>query len=136
MNRGTAQLRRSPIKRTAIRPKPRPATDRVDPADHLHVRLRDGQCIGILLMTFAPDLGIPWHQCRDAFGNEHSPNAIDKLTADHFHHHAGGTLGDRATSDRAHLVAACHWLNVDHMTATIREGERRYIACRIATGTV
>lgn len=124
-----AKVKRKPY---AHKPRPRAPEDRVDGALHAHVINRDRMCIGILVrLLFKPE-PVPWHQCRDKYGNAHEPTDLTKLTLDHFHHHAGGTKGDRATSDPEHLVAACAGLNDHGMTKDMRAAERRYMAWLMA----
>lgn len=111
-------------------------TRHVRPDDHMAVRWRDGMCFGILAVL-AMEQRAPWwpaglvvthHQCADRFGNQHPPNALERLTVDHFHHEAGGTKGKRAESDRFHMVAMCGWLNNLPPPASIRQAERAYAA--------
>lgn len=94
---------------------------------HRHIINRDRMCIGILLRQLFPEMGVPWHQCRNTYGDPHEPTDLLQLTVDHFHHHAGGTKGKRAESDPEHGTAACGDLNGNHMSALIRQGQRRYI---------
>lgn len=129
----TPLVRRTPLKsgsgglkRSTLRSKPRPVEDRVSPALHAAVVRRDGMCFGILARLLYPEMAISWHQCADRFGNQHGAASLEYLTVDHFHLHAGGTKGDRAPSDPAHLVAMCGMLNGRGPSATLREAERRY----------
>jgi hypothetical protein len=92
------------MKRTTLRSKPRPPEDRVKPEDAAHVFRRDGECIArkITNLGWVP-LG---HVCRDAFGNvlpvDQTP---EMLTIEHVKDTP--KMGERAKSDRAHMVAAC-----------------------------
>jgi len=145
----TPLVRKTPMARTGrIKAKPRPVSDRVNPKDHLAVRHRDGLCFGALALNqqllrailrpedrwLDADAVIEPHECATQFGRAHQPGAIDYLTVDHFHHHAGGTYGDRAKSDREHMVAMCGWLNNRPPPAVIRQAERDYMAWLIARG--
>jgi len=67
------------------------------------------------------------HVCHDAFGGRHYGTDIHRMTVDHFHLHAGGTLGKKAPDDRYHTVAMCHEGNVGCPSAEVRQAERDYI---------
>lgn len=112
--------------------------DRVDPRDHLAVRMRDRMCFGILLYNAqrTPQInpwveGIPWvpyHRCRTRFGQEHAATDLALLTVDHFHRHHGGTKGKRAASTLQTMVAMCAWLNDRPPSSDIRVAERAYVS--------
>ena len=131
------------LARTPLRRKPRPAAEQVTPDLHRLIVWRDSMCFGILAyneqmlreggwsrkaVPWMPDglARIDYHPCRDRFGNEHAATDLSRLEVDHFWLTPGGTKGDRAPSDPAHLVAMCGWLNNRPPPAVIREAERAY----------
>jgi hypothetical protein len=83
------------------------------------VLIRDGVCF-----LYRLDKS---HVCRDAFGNRHAATDIHRMTVDHFHLHAGGTLGKKADDDCRHMVAMCAAGNIACPSAEVRQAERDYI---------
>ena len=66
------------------------------------------------------------HRCRDQWGDAHSPFDVERLTLEHVKEHL--TLGRRAPSDPAHLVALCGGTNVGVPSKAMREAFRQYLA--------
>ena len=96
-----------------------PRDNRVDSRERDVVLRRDSQCF-----VFRIDHS---HVCRGAFGQQHSPFDIERLTLDHFHLRPGGVKGKKAKSDRWHMVAMCHTANIGAPSREIREKEREYM---------
>lgn len=100
-----------PLRRAAIKPKARAADDRVTPEDAAYVFKRDGECV---LAKFER-LGLlrpHHHQCLNEWGDPLRPG--DRLSIEHVKEQP--MLGDRAPSDRRHMVAACpgsNWLTYE-----------------------
>jgi hypothetical protein len=94
--------------------------DRVTPALHEHVLRRDGACFVAVLLG-------PEHQCRDQWGQPHSPYDQARLTVDHVWDVPGGVRGRRAPSDERHLVAMCAAANISGPSRAVREAERLYL---------
>jgi hypothetical protein len=83
---------------------------------------RDRECI-------AARLGF-LHECRDAFGTPHAPNATGSLTVEHVKD--GLAMGQRAPSDPAHMVALCYSRNVAVPSKAMRVAFREYLS-RVTT---
>ena len=108
-------MRRSPIRR-----KSRPVSDRVTPELHRYILQRDCQCV---LHLFDP-----LHQCFDRWGEWNWPFDLEALTVDHvWREGEGAHAGKRAPSDRWHLVAMCWAGNAKPPSHDEREAERRYL---------
>lgn len=106
------------LRRSWLRPKPRDEDDKVTPAMHAAILARDKECVQHKLD--------PTHICRDRNGYPHSPDKLALLTLDHVHDMA--TMGKRAPSDRAHLVALCFGSHITSGWATSHRPDlRRYI---------
>lgn len=112
--------RKTPLRRTGpIKRRARPVADRVRPNERSIVINRDRMCF-----LYRMD---PGHRCTNAFTDAHSPFDLLALTVDHFWHAKGGRKGDRAPSDRYHMVAMCHGGNVAAPSGEVRDAERSYI---------
>jgi hypothetical protein len=92
--------------------------DVVSPELHRAVLRRDACCFAYRLDRT--------HICRDMWGRSHGPGDLAKLTVDHVHD--APTMGRRAPSDPAHLVALCWWANVGGWASAHRDEEREYLA--------
>ena len=93
-------------------------SDKVSPELHRQILERDTACF-----MWVMD---PQHRCHDAFGNEHSPWDLDRLTVDHVHKD-GAHMGKRAPSDQFHLVAMCAQENIKGPSKVVRRAERVYL---------
>lgn len=71
-----------------------------------------------------------WERDKICIGVAHDPShqCSGKRTVDHFWHRPGGVKGKRAPSNKLHLVAMCHDLNVRVPSGNLRMFEREYIA--------
>lgn len=115
----TPLLRVTPLRRSGPpKRKARPARDKVTPSERSVVINRDRVCF---LSRLNPE-----HRCATQFGDPHPANAVLLLTLDHFWH-KGARKGDRAPSDRYHMVAMCGAGNVNGPSHEVREAERSYI---------
>lgn len=110
--------RRIPLLRRK-RPKPwfRDEEDKVTPEVRDAVLRRDGMCFAAMIDEE--------HECRDRFGMPHRPDNLRLLTLDHVHDAA--TMGKRAPSDPAHLVALCASANNFGWASAHRREERAYL---------
>lgn len=90
---------------------------RVDPAIRRAVLERDGACI---LAKIEPD-----HVCRDLWGHPHASDDLDRLSLEHVKDQL--TMGKRAPSDEAHMVALCGYANVAVPSKRQREYFRDYL---------
>ena len=68
----------------------------------------------------------PRHQCRDEWGDPHSPYDLVKLTVEHIND-GGAIMGKRAPDDPAHLVALCGDANVGGPSRELRWAARDYL---------
>jgi hypothetical protein len=100
-----------------------PRPDAVTPAVRQQVLDRDRQCVAALLDRS--------HQCRDTWGEPHSPWDRARLTIEHVKDEP--MMGKRAPSDPGHLVAMCHGGNaVEHWGSANRGLCLAYLAGCIA----
>ena len=90
---------------------------RVTPDLRRQVLQRDGQCVLAILE--------PGHLCRDTWGRHHASTALDLLSLEHVKDQP--RMGRRAPSDPAHLVAMCHWSNVNVPSKDQRTAIREYL---------
>lgn len=104
-------LRRSPLKR---KPQPDPVTTEVRAA----VMVRDRSCVLALLE--------PGHECRDQWGNRHSPRDLARMTLEHVKDQL--RAGKRAESDPAHLVTLCWAANDRVPNKAQRAAFREYLS--------
>lgn len=93
-----------------------------------HVFERDQGCIA---RVFA--IGREPHECRDKWGEPHSPLEVDRLTLAHVPERGQNGLGLKPPDDELHTVAECYGSNVltgpgQGPTHELREFERRWIA--------
>lgn len=108
-----------PLRRTgAIKRRARPTKDRVQPSERTLVINRDRIC-------FLARINAE-HQCRNQWGDPHSPRDLLQLTVEHFWHF-GAVKGKRAPSDRYHMVAMCGGGNVGAPSAEARDAMRSYV---------
>ena len=102
-------------RRVSLRRKPQ--RDPVTPAVREFVLARDRQCLAYKVEYE--------HVCRDAFGNVHRPDDLERLTLDHVK--SAAMMGRRAPSDPGHLVALCAWANTEGWASAHRTEERAYL---------
>jgi hypothetical protein len=76
LNRGTSQLRRTPMKRTAMKPWRRKDEDKMTTSVHDAIINRDRVC-------FIYEHFDRTHVCQDAFSNVHLPTDLLRLTVEH-----------------------------------------------------
>lgn len=104
-------MRRTPLRR-------KPPRDPVTPDVRAAVMGRDGGCVLAGL-----DLT---HQCRDQWGNPHSPTDLSRMTLEHVKDEL--RMGVRAASDPMHLVVMCWSANDRVPTKAQRVAIREYLA--------
>ena len=92
--------------------------DRVTPEVREAVLRRDGQC----LLAKMDDR----HICRDTWGQPHLSTRTHLLSLEHVQD-GYGRMGQRAPSDMSHLVALCHWANVNVPSKEQRAAFREYL---------
>lgn len=101
-----------PLRRSRLNAKPRPADDRVTPQEAAYVFARDGnECI-IAKFERLGLLDGAHHTCLNQWGDPLGPG--DQLSIEHVTE--APTMGDRAPSNRSHMVAACpgaNWLTYE-----------------------
>lgn len=116
--RRTPLVRRTSLRRSRMKPWRRDEDDKVTPELHAYILDRDRMCIGARYDET--------HQCMTRFREPHAPDDRRKLSLDHVHDAA--MTGQRAKSDKYHLVAACGWANNEGWCSANRDLERQYLA--------
>ena len=81
------------------------------------VFVRDEGCV---LAKLEPD-----HECRDVWGQKHSPNNFDRLSLEHVK--SDLRMGVKAPNDPEHLVALCGYTNVNVPSKAQRALMRAYL---------
>jgi hypothetical protein len=104
-------IRKTPLRRIRLTPDP------VTPEVREAVLRRDKMCV-----LFKLDVD---HWCKDAWGNSHHPEDIDKLTLEHVKDELA--MGKRAPSDPQHLVALCAHANIGVPSKAQRAMLRQYL---------
>ena len=111
-------MRRTPLRRTRPKPWFRAEDDKVTPELHDYILDRDKMCFAAMID--------PTHQCRTRFGERHAADDRRRLTLDHVKDHAA--MGDRAKSDKRHLLAMCGDANNNGWASAHRQEERERLA--------
>ena len=99
----------------------RPKRDPVTAEVRDEVLWRDKGC---LLARIEPE-----HVCRNRWGTVHSPTDLTELTLEHVKDAL--TMGKRAPSDPAHLIALCYVGNLRPPTKAQRAAFRAYLSALI-----
>ena len=122
-------IRSSGLRRSLMRPWRRDEDDKVTPELRNYILDRDRICIAARIDSD--------HQCRTRFGVPHAADDRRYLTLDHVHGKPfigvlqitkEGGYGDRAPSDKYHIVVACGDANNNGWCSAHRREERSYLA--------
>ena len=105
------------MKRSPIRARPRPETDRVTAELYAYLMGRDRGCVLHKLD--------PTHLCKDRWGYSRSPYDPTALTVEHVHDAL--MMGKRAPSDRSHTLILCAGANIGVPSKAQREMLRAYL---------
>ncbi len=99
--------------------KRKPRTDPVSPELHAAVLVRDRMCVRARMDRA--------HECRDVWGNPHSPRDLERLQLDHIQE-GYGRMGKRAPSTMGTLVALCAGAHLGGWATAHRPELRAYLA--------